>query len=336
MEQEQTAVATAVPEIHVENKVNPVPPEISTDPRDFQKEIQKIAEEKGGKLVDGKFVPNPPDGTQVPEPQAAPKPEDSTSQPQAGAQPEVKVPEKFLGKDGQIDQEKLQKSTVNAEEAIKKYLEKERELRKLQNEVHGLEKIPPPQPQPQPQAQVPGAITPDAINEALRRTSNPGQVMYELAQLAAEDGYRRALSDFRSEIGSIRDRVESDQRTRELKTIADKDPWVFSVEGIQKLSEIRQAKPWLNNAPEPWKEAYLSYLADKQLGQASQVQMPNPAPTTVKAPATPVGGANRVQAQVPNFSDLANDKARLNAYLDTLTPEQQKSFWKTAIPGLRV
>mgnify|MGYP001598302185 CR=1 FL=1 len=79
--------------------------------------------------------------------------------------------------------------------------------------------------------------------------------------------------------------------------------------------------------------AYESHLADEAKKQrlAPQVPTPNPKTPAAKAPATPAGGARQV---TPQKVDV-NDSKALNAYLDKLTPDQQKAFWVKALPGAR-
>lgn len=309
-------------------------PDVSLNPRDFQREIQKIAEEKGMEIKDGQAVTKP-----APVPiQEAPT-QSVADRPQTDGQP---IPDKFKMPDGQLDTAKLEKSAVNAEQTLAKYLEKEAELRRKMNEVNNLQKqvqqAPPPtnpqyQQYPQPYPQQPGlaGLTADQVNAAIAKSNNVGQVMLEMAQIAAQTAYNQALADSRVEVDAVKAQVDSQRRTDELREIAKRDPWVFSPEGFKALAEIRDSKPWLNHAPEPWKEAYKDYLAEKALKPDSQVPMPNPTNQTVKAPPTPVSAANRVQSQSLNVSQLSQSRDGLNKFLDSLPPEQQLAFWKATI-----
>ena len=340
MDQEQTMVVTQPQAVETgyQEPVKEAVPEISTDPMDFQKEIQKIAEEQGVVIQpDGQVVPVQQQAE--PEPRAEASPQLAEDRTQAGEKPEVKVPDKFLTKDGKVDEEKVAKSTLHAEEAVKRYLEKEAELRRLTQKVNNLSKTAPQDPQPQQPTNLGAGLTADKINEALKNTNNPGQVLLELSQLTYQAAYQQALLDSRVELDQVRGQVESEQRSRELQAIAQRDPWVFSEEGIKKLFEIRQANPHINAAPEPWKAAYKEHLANEVLSQklGLQVQMPNPTATAApKAPPAPAGAANRVTPQPKiNLEEIASDPKRLSAHLDTLSLEQQALFWKKAIPGLR-
>lgn len=326
----------------------PVVPEISTDPMDFQKEINKIAAEMGVSIKPDSTVTTEPASSEAKVPVAEPVqpgieeptiPE-GTEQPKTQAADKTEtVPDKFKAPDGGVDQGKLLKSSVHVEEALRRYQEKEAELKRTINNVNALEKSavqPQTQTQGQPQ-QVRGLhdITPQMIEEEIK-LNGAGVALQKLSQLA----YQQALNDARAqvsgEVEQIKSTVESRQRADELREIAKTDPWVFTEEGISTLAAIRQSKPHLNHARDPWKEAYRDYLAEKVLQQrsSSQVLTPTPKAPTAKAPATPVGAVNKTDQTKAQVN--INDPKALNAYLDKLTPAQQAEFWKRSIPGLRV
>lgn len=316
---ENTMTVDATPETPINLPVASTPPDISLNPADFQKELAKIADEKGLKLVDGNAVPKA-------EPVAVAQP--TPTQVPAAAQPEV--PEKFKTPEGQVDVQKVEKSILHADDALKLYREKETELRKQMQTVHNLQtQVPAQSPQ---QFLNPQAITPEAINQALEQTKNPGQVLLQLQQMTYQAAYNQALADARVQVDQVNARLESDARGRELQAIANIDPWVFSNEGMNKLTEIRQQYPWINQSPEPWKEAYDKHLALQAKAKLTgSVQMPNPTAQTVMAPATPVGAVPQAQkTQTINIDKLAQNPAKLNAYLNSLSPAQQDAFWSNA------
>jgi len=346
---ENTMSVTTPTETQISNPVTPVIPDISLNPMDFQKEMAKIAAEHGMKLEGGNVVPaamGPTDGnvvqtqTQKAELPAGPK---AAAQPiplQAAEQP--RVPEKFQTSDGQVDLEKVAKSTINAEEALKRYQDLEVELRRKQNEVNALKlnpvQVEPQQPVPQAmQTQQVSQLTPELINKALEDTKNPGKVLLDLLAIRDQAVYSQARTDIMAEVSPLKARVENQQRQAELQTIADRDPWVFSEEGIKALSAVRASKPWLNSAPEPWLEAYKDVLATREMQKSgSQVLTPTPTASTVRAPATPVEAGNRTQAQAPSLAQLANDPRALNKFLDSLPNEAARSaFWRSALPGAK-
>lgn len=349
---ENTMTVQTTTEVPVSEPVKPTIPDVSLDPMDFQKELAKIAAETGQKLENGNAVPldAPPDlQAQAPAPQ-------SPAAEQAQALGEVKVPPKFQTPDGQVDVTKVEKSTLHAEAALKRYQALEAELRQKQNEVAQL-KAQPAQPWVQTQApwqsaavntppanapaQNPAAaqaLTPDAINRALEATKNPGQVLLELQAMTYAAALENARREYDARFNELRERQEAEARKVELQKIAERDPWVFSEEGIKELASVRQNKPWLNASPEPWLEAYRSYVAERELNRAGASQAVNPNPTSVaaKAPATPANGTGRtVLPAGPSIQALSNDREALNAFLDKMTPEQQRAFWTAAIPGAK-
>jgi hypothetical protein len=108
--------------------------ELSFRPEDFAKDIAALQAEKG---ITPTAVEAPKTATVEPTtivPVSTPTTVEATATPAITAQestptPQVEVPEKFKAPDGSLDTSKLEKSTVNAEQALAKYLEKEKELK---------------------------------------------------------------------------------------------------------------------------------------------------------------------------------------------------------------
>ena len=327
---------TEVPEQHVSAPLTQVAvPDVSLNPSNFQAEIAKIAAEQGLKIENGNAVPIAAPETIRPV-QAAPAPVQQTVTP---AQP-AQVPEKFQTPDGQVDLQKVQKSTVNAEEALQRYLTLERELRQTQANVNRLQSGQAQQPQPVQQPlqyapQAPNAlpqITPDLINQALERGKNPGQVLFELTQIAQQAAYEQATANAASQIKAINERVEAKERRDQLNEVARTDEWVFTKEGQEILAGVAKSNPWVMGAPNPWQAAYHLYKGQSQQ-QSTPVQMPNPTAQTAKAPATPVNAGSIVGG--PGIAQLSRNPSQLNAMLNGMTKEQETAFWRSTIPGAK-
>jgi hypothetical protein len=249
--------------------------------------------------------------------------------------PVTEVPDKFKTPEGGIDVAKVEKSTLAAEEALKQYLTKEKELRQKQNEVAALRQGTPYQTPTQPVQQPATPLTAfeltvaqDLINEAaaVGYQMPQGQAIAQARVLVKMNEAKAAQEQSLTE--HLRVKLEDQDRVRELETIAKEDAWVFSPEGVKTLYEIRQSKPWLNQSPTPWQAAYESYLAESIRKQRlSGTVTPNPTVQTAKAPPTPVSAAPRVSVQPvgPNIESMSKDQ--LNAHVAAMTPEQEKAFW---------
>ena len=310
-------------------KVEPKIPDVSLDPMDFQQEIQKIAAEKGVVIMaDGSVEPKdaPKEEVKEPEPQADPQPEiaQAESQPEA----EVVVPEKFKDESGKADVEKVVKSTLSAEAALKKYVELEKELRKKQSEVHKL-KTTAPEVQAQPQ----GNDLESLIAADLQANQqNPAKVLakwaYAIEQSAAQKAEQAKLEALR-DIEQFRQENAYRNMQEELREIAKNDSWVLSEEGVNTLAKIRDEIPHINNLPNPWSEAYKQHCAKQYMLERSNRQGNISTPKKMTAPAVPVNSANR--SSTPK---VFRNERELNSYLDTLDPKQVKAFWDKNLAGM--
>lgn len=300
----------------------PPKPDISLDPKDFASEMAKLQAE-----AETKSAPVAPVETT-----GQPTSQEPTQPKSAVATPEVKVPDKFKTPDGKLDTEKLTKSFANADEMLKKYSEMEKELKRKQN-AYGKVTLPAQVPQVQTQET---QTTPDDSNMpfnqlVVRDLVSKGMDITLARQLAPVlvsltiAGKETAKNEAMSDIAEIRESLESQKVEKQLRSIAEKHPWVFTPEGMQKLSEIRQAKPWLNQAPEPWKEALSVYLGNQDINSESQVSTLNPTTQPARAPVPQ--GSVVIPANSTPAIDLSN-QAAVDAHLKTLTPEQQKEFFK--------
>ena len=293
-----------------------VPPEFSGKWGDFGKDMAAIAAEQPQPAEAGELtelvveVPAPPATPEPVQPKAA------EVQPEAAATPEQqaqRVPDKFKTPDGQLDQERL----------LKSYSDAERELKRLQNAARApLQDPNQAAPNQQATPQVPQTF--EAQLEQDVKAKGIGPVLAQLFYAARESALQGAMQ----EIEGLREVHEQQVRGEELKAIAKRDPWVFTQEGLTTLTEIRKTRPWVNQSPEPWKEAYRSFLADRAMGISSgngqQVQTPTPKAAT--APPGSVAAANRT---VEPTIKLDTQEAIL-AHVATLPKDKEAEFWKKA------
>ena len=305
------------------------PPEFSGAPSDIMADLALLKAEQGGSAV--------------PEVQAEVPPaiETQPAKPEIKATAAATVPEKFKAGDGSLDTAKLEKSTVDAEAALARYAAKEKELRQKMNEVNNLSR-----------QTIHPNIAPviPAVN-AVPLTPFEIQVANDLINEAAAYGYQmpqgQAIAQARVQVKmaearhaaeaslteSLRVKLEDQDRRTELEAIAKYDQSVLSPEGFEALSKIRESKPWINQSPTPWTEAYSYYLAEQTRKARQQgTVLPTPTGLTAKAPPTPVSPAPRavVQSQGPNLGSEED----IMAYVKSLNdPKKEAAFWKSK--GLR-
>ena len=305
--------------------IDPVVPEFSGKPGDFHADLALLAKEQG---VSSAVI--------TPETESAPTQPEIT-----GTAPVIaEVPEKFKAADGSLDTAKVGKSTVDAEAALAKYAAKEKELRHKMNEVNRLSTQ---------NIALNVAPTAPAVN-AVPLTAFEIQVANDLINEARNYGYEmpqgQAIAQARVQVKmaearhhaeaslteTLRVKLEDQDRRRELEAIAKYDASVLSPEGIEALTKIRDSKPWINNSPTPWTEAYDYYLAEQaKSARLNGTVLPTPTGLTAKAPPTPVGPAPRavVKSKEPNLES----EAAINEHIATLKPAEEKAFW--AARGLR-
>jgi len=318
---------------------------------DNAKDLAAIAKEQGldvnvaditgdGKIVTAEQAQAP--AQPAPKPQAAEQPSQPAqtvpnpvqqAEPQAQEPQPTEVPAKFKNPDGTVDEAKLGKSLSNVEDMIARCKAKEKEAQQLQNRVNNPQAFvqAPQQPQPFPQpmqaqqaqaAQYQQApmLTPLEIQMAqdlIQESAQFGQPIPQAQAIALARVQARALAArYQADNDAnqdLRRRVEDAERTRELQSLINSDPELMTEGMVDKLWQIRQDKPWLNQSAEPWKEAYIYYRGSNQhqsQGHAQQVQSPNPMRPT--APAAPVGPVSRVQPVV----DVSNPKSLTDAQLE--------------------
>ena len=286
-----------VPEVQMGDVSRPAPnnSQFSGDWKNLSQDLANIAAEVGQPkqtVVDQQVQ----DTTPAKEPE---QPAQSDQPAPAPATPEAaKVPDKFLNPDGSIDQDRLLRSYVEAEKALKRAQQAK--------------------PAAYQQPTTPAAPNTFAAEiEADLQKIGPGQTLAKLFEAARQAGY----ADAKSELETFVDRFETQARTTELKAIGEKDPWVFTDQGFNALKSIREGNPWVNQAPDPWKTAYLLHKGQSSLSTSSAQQVQTPTPKAVTAPPAPATAAVRTQPV-----KIDNEKALL-AHLGKLSPEQEKEFW---------
>ncbi len=320
---ENEMVSGVVPEVNVGDSMVPQAPPAVGGWEDMGNDIAKIAAEQGIPTPEVDPVGKPPVDPNKPQgfPQAPSSPAKAPEQPVATQAPDnVKPPEKFQGKDGALDQDKL----------LKSYLELEKGFKRLQQKATPAQSeapnVAPQVPAPQPntlEAQIAQDMISRGIDANLARAQAPtlAAVLEMAKSQGAELGYQQA----QTQLQQLQEAVASEARARELRAIRESDPSIFTEEGMAQLKAIREAYPWINESPEPWKAAYQFHLGERalrnQLGSPSQVQTNPKAPT---APPGPVGAVNR--NPTPPL-DLTNAE-QVKKYLSTLTREQEAAFWK--------
>lgn len=243
-----------------------------------------------------------------------------THQPEpAVTQAQVEIPEKFKNPDGTPSVEKIEKSTVSATEAYERYRQKEIALQQKINSVNRIEKA-----VPQSEPQEPMTDFEKQINEDLARNQqNPGKVLSKLFEAAKTAAYEEAKKDFHE----IKQETERVRMERELGSISQHDPTFLTEEGMDRLFQIRQEKPWLNKSPNPMEAAYREHLADSVMKQrvGQQVRTPNP-----KAPTPPpaaVVAVDRTLKPKVNYSDMSKEDLRESIL--SQSADKREAFFKS-------
>lgn len=293
----------------------------------FQDDIQAIAAEQGVSVSTENEVP-------MPEPEAQPEP----AQPEAdkgSAEAEVTqeekpdIPEKFQDENGDVDVSKVEKATMSAEEALLKYQELEKDLHRKQNQAHQQKQEPNTEPEaPQVQLNAPQGESLDTIAKQIEdeiKLNGTGVALAKLMNAISESTYQRSQAD----LSGLQGTIEGQKQRAELQRIAEQDSWVLSEKGFDTLTQLRQENPWLNQAPSPW-QAALEFAKGRGLAPSSKTQSksgsPNPTPEGHQV-VTPPSGARNVTPPTP--TNEINNKDSLFKKLDSMTPEQERDFWRS-------
>jgi hypothetical protein len=234
----------------------------------------------------------------------------------------VVVPEKFKAADGSVDTEKLGKSITNVDEALASYLEKEKELKRKMNEVKAKENTyltPPATPTPNPVIPVNTDFA-KKLEEDIAK-DGAGVVLAKLFTAAQESVEERV----QERIKAIESHNAANTTKQQVEAIGKSDPWVYTPEGLTTLTQILDTQPYLWNAPDPYKAAYLQYKGQQNVSVKSSSQVLTTTPPA--RPTAPVPSGQAVnQTQAPkDFSKMSSET--LQAHLKTLTPEQEREFF---------
>lgn len=234
----------------------------------------------------------------------------------------VEVPEKFKTADGTVDTEKLSKSITNVDEALATYLAKEKELKRKMNEVKAQENAyinPPVTPSPTP-------IIPVNTNFAKQLEEDiakdgAGVVLAKLFTAAQESVEERVQKEI-----SLLKTVNADNTTKQqIEAIGKSDPWVYTPEGMATLTRVLEEQPYLWQANDPYKAAYIQYRGQNNVASKSNPQVLTPTPSARPTAPVPSGQA-AVQTSAPVIK--LDTKQDIDNHLKKLTPAQQSEFFK--------
>ena len=306
--------------------------ELSFKPEDYAADIAKLAAEQNPApavvvqpvVTPTQAMPAQPTPSQA---QAAVTPTEQKAQEPTPA-PQVEVPEKFKTPEGTLDTAKLEKSTIDADKALQLYLVKEKELKRKMNEVRQAENAylnPGNIPAPVPSNAMPPTpgLTFEQQLDADAQKNGFGVVAARLFTAAQE----AAVEQMRKELNPLKQGFEEAATTRQLEAIGKSDPWVYTPEGVGALTQILTDQPYLWQAPDPYKAAYMFSGRGVIARSGSQVVTPTP---TAKATA-PVPSAIAANMTPQSPSIRLDSKEAIDAHLKTLTVEQQSEFFKRTL-----
>ena len=305
-------------------------PKLSFQAENFAEDIAKLAASQGVTLeapqADIPLTPPTEPAQPKDEPQAAVQPQAAATKTDEATK--VEVPEKFKAPDGSVDTEKLNKSIVNVDEALAKYLEKERELKRKMNEVRQKENAyltPPATPTPTPTIPV-NANFAKQLEEDIQK-EGAGVVLAKLFTAAQESVEERV----KSEIEVLKQVNATNTTKQQIEAIGKTDPWVYTPEGMATLTQILDEQPYLWNAPDPYKAAYFQYNGSKSVASQTKPQVLTPTP-----PARPTAPVPSGQAAAPTVAPTIklDSKEDVDRHLSKLTPKEQSEFFKCmGFPG---
>ena len=318
------------------SETNTIVPEtkMSFEPNDFAADIAKLAASKGINTDGTPVVVSPvvaPEAV-IPPLTTPVQPETATVTPvNEATKPEVVVPDKFKNPDGSVNVDNLNKSTQNVDEAIATYLAKEKELKRKMNEVKAQENayINPPAAIAAPApANIPINPTFAAQLEADVARDGFGVVAAKLFTAAQQS----AVEQIKGELDTLKG-VNADNTTKQqIESIGKSDPWVYTPEGMATLTKILDEQPYLWNASDPYKAAYLQYNGLKSVALKSNSQVLTPTPQARPTAPVPSGQAvNRTSAPVIKL----DTKQDIDNHLKTLTSEQKREFFRKINPELK-
>ena len=327
---------TGNPEVNVIGLGVDLPPAVegsfSGRREDYEKDMALIAKEMSATTpTDG------PTPLAVEAPQEPKQPE----QPEAKApvtveQPKVEdpaVPEKFKAQDGSVDIAKLAKSFLEAEKALKREQNKNRQATAPTPTSQEPQNPPAGQVQNEPSNVDISALSQFEINVA-RDIYNGGgfseQQAIALARVQVKLAEAQHQASVRETVGRVQHIEEFAQEqaiATELKAIRDKSPEIFSPQGVKELTRIRAENPGITS----WTKAYVHYLGEQQFAQVAGGNPVLPTPKAATAPMVPVAAGSRPTAAGSHVVS-GDDLSRM---LANMTPEQENEFWKKNVAGAR-
>lgn len=235
----------------------------------------------------------------------------------------VDVPDKFKTPEGNIDVAKVEKSLMSAEETLAKYLEKEKELKRKMNDTRKAEITAPNMDGIQVSPEFAASFEKDVQTMGL----GAAVIRLQTATLKAaeEAAYTRAMKD----IEGIKEVAANQTTKQQIAEIAKSDPWVYSENGLNTLTAILNNQPYLWQANDPYKAAYLFHKGSVASQTNPQVLTPNP----LVRPSAPVPtGHAAVTSNNPTVK--LDSREAIDTHLKKLTPAQQSEFFKKmGFPG---
>lgn len=309
---------------------------LSFKPENFAADMAKLAAEMGVK-IEGKEEPKQ-ENTVLPEtpidPPTPPAQPDIQAAVTNEATKSVEVPDKFKNPDGTVNVAQIEKSTANAEEALAKYLEKEKELKRKINEVKAKENAyinPPATIAPPPDIHVNTTFAEQL--EADLAKDGAGVVLVKLFTAAQE----AAEEKVRGEISGLKTIVSENATTQQVKSIGKKDPWVFTTEGIETLTKILDEQPYMQKAVDPYKAAYLHHKGMQSVVSQSSPQVLTPNPVARPSAPVPTGqAASQTQTNPESMFDKLNSDQKLEFIKRLPSSEQEKWYVKAGFPAFNV
>lgn len=303
-------------------------------PEDYAADIAKLAAEQGLPAPVAGAQPAPTPTQEMPaqpaptQAQATVTPTETKAQEPTPAH-HVEVPEKFKTPDGALDTARLEKSTADADKALQTYLVKEKELKRKINEVRQAENAylnPGNLPAPAPgNTALNPALTFEQQLEADAQSKGFGVVAARLFSAAQE----AAVEQMRKELTPIKQGYEEAATTRQLEAIGKSDPWVYTPEGVGALTQILTDQPYLWQAPDPYKAAYM--FSGRSVTARSSSQVLTPTPTAKASAPVPTAVAANMTPQAPTIRLDSRDA--IDAHMKTLTTAQQEEFFvKMGLP----
>lgn len=339
--------SAGVPEVMSSSSAVNLPPapegSFSGRREDFARDMALIAKEMGVSEPQAVPVVDEP----APEIELSPLTVETPQEPKQPEQPQAKapviaehpkveapqVPDKFKKADGSTDYDKLTKSFIEAEKALKREQNKNRQPQAPVNSAPQNPQVGQVNNEVAPVVDL-AALSPFEIQVA-RDIYNGGgfseQQAIALAKVQvklAEAQHQATVRETVGRVQSIEEFAHEQAMQAELKAIRDKSPEIFTPEGLKELNRVRQENPEIKS----WTKAYVHWLGEQQFNKAAGGNPVLPTPKANTAPIAPVSAGNRLAAA--NSGNTVSG-ADLEKMLAGMTKEQENEFWKRNVPGAR-